>query len=287
MSKERTVASLVQENKKILIIFAVVLFLIELEIFAIAVMKSGRKSWLQILDQKGNVIHETDGNNLSEFNKYYFEKTFGPFENYEVRRVTKEYPFPFRAWFVAALGIPIGVILLFAFVVKAYTSLFYGEGQKAQVSSEFQPEAGSETGLERLLSRLSQFNIFSIGFLIFFAVFLYWVIPNFVTYMGRIGVETLIRFKWIFLSAALIVLGVFIWVIYLRYLLAKKSIDSRAEIEKHRLQLEYRHAKKVPLQLDYSNPQKEDRPLVKWDETVQDQNGQESPGGSERKSQDS
>ena len=91
------------------IIIAVALFLIEIEIFAVAAMKSGRKSWLQVMDQHGNIIHETDGNDLSDFNKYYFEKTFGPLDGYQVKLMTKEFPFPFRAWFVAAVGIPIGI----------------------------------------------------------------------------------------------------------------------------------------------------------------------------------
>ena len=30
-------------------------------IFALAAMKSGRKSWLQVIDANGNVIHETSG----------------------------------------------------------------------------------------------------------------------------------------------------------------------------------------------------------------------------------
>ena len=53
--------SLLRENRMLFIIILVVLFLIELEIFAVAAMKSGRKSWLQVFDAKGNMIHETDG----------------------------------------------------------------------------------------------------------------------------------------------------------------------------------------------------------------------------------
>jgi len=127
MLKEKKVATLIRENRTLFIIIAVVLFLVELEIFALAGMKSGRKSWLQVIDANGNVIHETDGRNLSDFNKYYFEKTFGPFEQYHFKLATKHFPFPFRAWFVAAVGIPVGAILLFAFAVKTYLSFFYNE----------------------------------------------------------------------------------------------------------------------------------------------------------------
>ncbi|MCJ7541902.1 MAG: hypothetical protein MUO88_19815, partial [Desulfobacterales bacterium] len=107
MSQRKNVTSFMRENKTLFIIISVVLFLVELQIFALTAMKSGRKSWLQVMDAKGSVIHETDGKNLSEFNKYYFEKTFGPFEQYQVKLVTKDLPFPFRAWFASAVGIPV------------------------------------------------------------------------------------------------------------------------------------------------------------------------------------
>jgi hypothetical protein len=40
------------------------------------------------------------------------------------------------------------------------------------------------------------------------------------------------------------------WIIYLRYLLAKKTIDSQTEVEKFRLQLAAANAE--PLRLEYS-----------------------------------
>ena len=69
MPHRKNVTSFMRENKTIFVIISVVLFLLELEIFALAAMKSGRKSWLQVMDDKGNVIYETDEKNLSEFNK--------------------------------------------------------------------------------------------------------------------------------------------------------------------------------------------------------------------------
>jgi hypothetical protein len=60
-----------------------------------------------------------------------------------------------------------------------------------------------------------------------------------ITYIGRVGVDTLIQYKWVFLSTGIIFLGMIIWIIYLRYLLAKKAIESQAEVDKYRLQLEY------------------------------------------------
>jgi hypothetical protein len=256
MSKQKNTMALLREKRMLFIIILVVLFLIELQIFAVAAMKSGRKSWLQVLDTKGNVIHETDGQNLSEFNRYYFEKTFGPFEQYQVKMVTKDRPFPFRAWFVAAVGIPVGAMLLFAFFVRTYQSLFYKEEKMPHDPDSKEKEY--EYRFEKIIAAISRFNIFAIGFLIFLAVFLYWVIPDLIVYLGRVGTESVARYKWIFLSAAVIFLGLIIWMIYLRYLLAKKTIDSQMEIKKYRMQLEYDKADNIPLQLEYDPEEKSD-----------------------------
>ena len=246
MLKEKKIATLIRENRKLFIIISVVLFLVELEIFALAVMKSGRKSWLQVIDANGHVIHETDGKNLSDFNKYYFEKTFGPFEQYQVKLATKDLPFPFRAWFVAAVGIPIGAILLFAFAVQAYLSLFYKEqnsGEYNVIKKEY------EYRFEKVIAAVSRFNIFTIGFLVLLGVLSYWVVPNLIVHVGKLGVETLARYKWIFLSFGMVFLGLVIWIVYLKYLLAKKAIDNQAEIDKYRLKLEFNHNNKYPLRL--------------------------------------
>jgi len=239
MIDQKSITSLLKEHKTVFIIIAVVLFLIELEIFAVAAMNSGRKAWLQIIDGNGNVIHEADGKSLSDFNKYYFEKTFGPLDQYEKKLEVREQSFPFRAWFTAAVGIPIGVIMLFAFVVKAYVSLFYGE-EVARSKSANGKIGQYESEFEKIVATISSFNIFTIGFLLLLAVFMYWVLPNMVTYIGRVSVDTLVRFKWVFIAAGTVVVGLFVWIIYLRYLLAKRSIDNQAELEKVRLQIGYR-----------------------------------------------
>ena len=249
MSQRKNITAFMRENKTLFLIISVVLFLLEIEIFALAAMKSGRKSWLQIMDANGNVIHETDGKNLSEFNKYYFEKTFGPFEQYQVKLITKDLPFPFRAWIASAVGIPVAAFLLFAFFVRGYQHLFVNEekiiNETALKNTEY------EYRFEKLIAAISRFNIFVIGFLIFLAVFLYWIIPNLIVYIGRTGTDTIIRYKWFFLTTGVILLGLFIWIIYLRYLLAKRTIDRQAEIDKYRLQLEYDKIEDRPPQLTY------------------------------------
>jgi hypothetical protein len=244
--------SLIREKKTLLIIISIVLLLVEIEIFAIAAMKSGRKSWIQIYDKTGNLVYESDGKNLSEFNKYYFEKNFGPIENYERKLVIKEDPFPFRAWFSAAIGVPIGIILLFSFVIRAYISLFYPDEEKEKKQKESVLKKTEHLSpIEQIIAYFSNLNIFIIGFLIFLAIFLYWVIPNLFVFIGKLGVDTLKEYKWIFLGVVAVFLGIFIWMIYLKYLLAKKTIESQTAIEKHRIEIEFQQAE-TPRQLEYN-----------------------------------
>ena len=246
----RTMSSLFRENKTLFIIIAVGVFLIELEIFAIAAMKSGRTSQLEIRDQKGNIVHIADGNDLSSFNKYYFEKTFGPLDQYQVNLVTHEASFPFRAWFTAAIGIPVGAVLLFAFVSRAVATLFYGHTNDPSTPSEAisgETQSPAASRIEKIAASVGRLNIFAIGFIILAGVLAYWILPNFILYLGGLGVETVLRFKWFFLALGLVFLAIFIWIVYLRYLLAKKNIDSQTEVEKFRLQLAADHG--MPLQI--------------------------------------
>lgn len=275
MSDHRHISTLIKEHKSLFIIIMVGLFLLELEIFALAAMKSGRKSWLQIFDQRDNLIHETDGRQLSEFNKYYFEKAFGPIENYQVRLHSQDVPFPFRAWFVAAVGLPLGLILLFGFIVRAYIALFYGDKWKDKDPSGTRPY---ESRLEMVLDKVSRLNIFIIGFLILVGVLAYWILPNFITFLGKTGIETVIRFKWVFLGAVGILVAVALWIIYLRYLLAKKSIETRADVEKYRLQLEFQQKPDEPLQLEAPSGKASSKPLLQWP-------GDEMPGPDQGTSQ--
>ncbi|QTA88679.1 hypothetical protein [Desulfonema magnum] len=280
MSK-KSIASMVVENKTVFIVIAIALFLIELEIFAVAAMKSGWDYKMQILDDKGNLIHETDGKNLSDFNKYYFEKTHGPFEQYQRKLVKNYVPFPFRAWFVAAVGIPVGVILLFAFVVRAYIALFYGEEKEEEADLR---KENYGTRLEKIIASVSGFNIFAIGFLVFLVIISYWIIPEVVIYLGKLGEDTILKYKWFFLAVLLAAFGILVWITYLRYLLAKKTIDSQTEVDKFRMQLEFKQTGGLPLQLEYDHNEINDKPLLGWDDKKNNitGNGDTPPSKSEK-----
>ena len=270
MSKNKSILSLIGENKSLFVIILIGLFLIELEILSVAVIKSGKKSTLEVLDSNGVLIYEADGKTLTDFNRYNFERTFGPLHNYQVRLVTKEVPFPFRAWFVAAIGVPVGAILLLGFVVKAYVVLFYGH--EDEKTAEDPEDLKRKPRLEQIFSKVARLNIFTIGFFIFLGVFLYWVIPNLITYVGRVGVETLTRYRWVFLGIGVVMVLLLAWLVYLRYLLAKKTIESHIEIDKYRLQLEYdAKAAEQRLMLGYEDDRKAPSQAT-WDQNHADGN---------------
>jgi len=62
---KKNIASLMREHTTLILIIAVVLFLLELEIFALAAMKSGRKSRLQL---------EYDGKEKPDQPKVHWDK---------------------------------------------------------------------------------------------------------------------------------------------------------------------------------------------------------------------
>ena len=220
-----------------MIIIIVGFLLLEIEIFALASMKSGRRSYMQALNSKGEVIYEVKGSTMTNFNKYYFENTFGPLKNYQVRINTTDLPFPFRAWFSAAVGLPVGLVLLLAFILKAVMTFVTGRSFSETSGAEDSSEPSGR--LAGILVNLSRFNIFIIGFLVFLAVFLFWMVPNLISFLARTGMETIIQFKWFFLGGAIAVFILFAWFLYMKYQLAKKSLDAQTEIRKYELQLEY------------------------------------------------
>ncbi len=230
-----TMLNFAKENKSLLYMITFFLLVLELEIFIHATMKSGDLSQIQVLNSQNEVIYESSADKLYQFNKYYFEQNFGPLENYRVRREKIERPFPFRAWVISAIGLPIGFIMILGFIVKAWAAFFKGE---APVFESTKPNNApkNRSQLERLIEKISGLNVFVLGFFIVSILFLYWVLPDMIVFISRASIDTIIKFKWFFIVASFIIAALFGWFIYLKYLLAKKAIDSQTEIEKFKLQ---------------------------------------------------
>jgi len=226
-----------QEHRMLLVIIVAVFFVVELEIFVLATMRSGRQSYMQVMDDSNEVVYEVKGSTMTNFNKYYFENTFGPFENYKVKLVSKDIPFPFRAWFSAAVGLPVGMVLLLAFILKAVMTFIRGDQDKDELSNKSREEGGNR--IDNLFFRISRFNIFILGFLALAAVLLYWIIPNLITFLARAGIETIVDFKWFFVALVTAIFALFAWFMYMKYKLAQKSMEVQTEIRKYELKLEY------------------------------------------------
>ncbi|MBF0379003.1 MAG: hypothetical protein HQK72_16215 [Desulfamplus sp.] len=270
-------SDLVKDHKILLIIIIVGFFLIEIEIFAVAVMKSGRQSWMNIIRKDSDeIIYQVKGSTLTNFNKYYFENTFGPIDNYNIKIVSQDVPFPFRGWFAAAIGIPVGLILLLAFILKAVMVMIYGK-KSGQSYSEAQNEVykdgdqdnkaaegdinnqssnqenrqshqadmkshikfGTAEGVGSMMEQIGRLNIFIIGFFVIAGVMLYLVIPDMLSFLAKVSIETLINFKWFFIALFVGLFLLFAWFMYMKYQLAKKSMDAQTEIRKYEIKMEY------------------------------------------------
>lgn len=246
MSSPGSVSTFVREHKTLFVAVLVGLFLLELEIFAMAVAKSGKKAWLQISDAQGHVVYEANEAYPGAFDQKSFEKTFGPLSKYQVRRVHQDVPFPFRAWFVAAIGLPLGVMLMLAFVVRAFVAIFGEDKPLPDGPPDTARATDRQSRMDAVLQKIGRLNILTIGFILFLIVIGYWIIPNLIGQVAQIGFQTITTYKWVFLGAAGVVIGIVLWIIYLRYLLAKKQVENQVALDKFRLQLEFDRGQAEP-----------------------------------------
>ncbi len=224
----------IQEHRNLFILILLGVLLLEIELFAMAAVKSGRETRLQISDAQGRIVYSVKGLHLEAHQKADFERTFGPLAAYHIEVKTEERPFPLRPWLAAAVGLPVGAVLLLGFFAKAYEVLFLRSPAHDAAHGPAEP-AGR---LGRVLWRISRLNVFIVGGMVFMLAFGIWALPQLLSELGRYGVTTIARYKWAVLGAAAVFLGLVIWIVYLRYLLARKSIEGRIEVEKYRLQLE-------------------------------------------------
>jgi hypothetical protein len=234
-------------NKALLITVAVLLVLVELQIFFVFAAKSGKKNTLQVLNASGTVIYETDGTRLTQFKKHYFEATFGPFENYEKKLVTRTVPFPFRAWFATAIGLPLGFTLLLAFIISAFSTLVGKKQDEPLETEDNDTDAKPKGKVDHFLAQINRMNIFIIGAGVFLLVLAFWVLPNLVSVIGQTGLEIINRYGWFFAIASMAILLIFAWFLYLRYLLAKKALEAETHIREHQLYLSRLPAPEAPI----------------------------------------
>ena len=214
-----------------IVCLAVVFVLAELAAFWTAWNVSGRKAWLQVRDQSGAVLYETRGDTLTRFDRHYFEQNFGPIEDYQTHLVTQEIPFPLTAWLFAAIGVPVGLMLFFVFVIKIWRLLFpWKEGDVQE-----KEKAGSPAG--QGLALLEKPGILLAGGLVFVFFLALWVVPVLLSRTASSLLELIWSFRWVFGVLFAGFLSLCFWFLYLKYRLARQAMETRADLERLRLTL--------------------------------------------------
>jgi hypothetical protein len=239
-----------KRHQKIVLMASVFLFLVlELLIYLAAASQAGQKSRIIITDASGAKVYETAGAVLTSYEKLVFENNFGPLNHYQLRVETESLPFPFRAWLSSAVGIPVGLILLVAFIVRAYLSLLYGD----KTDQDKEPAAAAEkNALGSIFHFFRNISIFHIGFLTILAVLILWMVPNFVHDFAKLSITAIQEFRWFFVGAAVFLALLVVWIIYLRYKLSKQMLDNQFNIDKFRVETQLLLESKAPQLL--SNP---------------------------------
>ncbi|MCU0587330.1 MAG: hypothetical protein MUF52_04155 [Syntrophobacteraceae bacterium] len=220
---------------KIVLVVSVLAFLVlELLIYLGAASQAGTKSRTVVLDSEGNKVFETAGSALSSYEKLVFENNHGPIQNFRMQLQTETLSFPFRAWLSAAVGIPIGLILLVSFLVKVYLALLYGEEpEKPDLSAD---GAGVRDRIGSIYQSFHRFNVFHLGFLVLMSVLMFWVVPNFLQDFAKVSLAAIRDYKWFFAGASIFLAVIITWIIYLRYRLSKQMLENQFNIEKFRIE---------------------------------------------------
>jgi hypothetical protein len=147
-----------------------------------------------------------------------------------VREVEEVIPFPWKAWILISVGVPIGIAFIVLLISKAYF--------QAVEPSETEAAGGSGKFISAL-NRLSQINIIWFMLLSIIVIFLFWYIPELVKYTGGVAMAWLTRYWWIPATVFFVGVLVFLFWMYLHYRLKVKAMNMEMELAKFKfMQLE-------------------------------------------------
>lgn len=239
MSTKSRLLDVFEGNRRQRLILAVGVFLflaIEIIIYASAATHAGDKSRLVITDATGAKVYETTGTVLTSYERMNFENNFGPLRNYSMNLQTESTPFPFRAWVSAAIGIPVGLVLLVSFLVRAYMSLLYGDDRKQETAAGETTDAGIKNRVSAFSGFLRGLSVFNVGIIVFLAVLVLWMIPNFIGDATHFVMTAIREYPLFFIGAAVFLAALVVWLIYLRYSLSKMMLENQFKLEKIRIE---------------------------------------------------
>lgn len=216
----------------ILSLFAIV----EFGILMICVVSSADHDVVKIYNSNNDVVYEDVYNTfyISEFKKVYGIENFKE-EGFVVKRVGIDNKFPTRAWIALSICVPLVLILFVVFIIKVFTEVLHSKKENEESSKQGkQAPDFEETKFEKLFSTLGRLNIYSLGSTVIIIVFLYWMIPDLVVYLGKISYQTISELKWVILGLVLFGGAYMILKTVLSYQTKKQIIKQQAEIQKNR-----------------------------------------------------
>jgi cytochrome bd-type quinol oxidase subunit 2 len=155
-------------------------------------------------------------------------------ENYIVRVVTKERAFPFRAWLAASIGIPIGAILILAFIIRGYMTIF--DNNRRNEHPSFNDQTIFKTSKLSFIGWIQSLSLFHLGVVVLVLLIALWIIPNAVSEIAAKIVSFMERHPVICAGFLLFAAVIVVWVIYLRYKLSREVIRYQFELAKMRLE---------------------------------------------------
>jgi hypothetical protein len=224
-----------RKSAKIVLAVSVILLLVlEIAVYVAVSSQSGLKSRIVIEDPGGTKVYESSGAALSAYEKMMFENNFGPLRNYSTHVETEMVPFPLRTWVLLAIGLPMGLILLLAFLVQVWMHLLNG-GHKEEGPAEGAAQRGKSTRFDSFLSASRNITVLHVGFVIVSIMLILWLVPSFLGDMAQSFMAAVRDYQWFFLGLAVFTGALLTWIIYLRYRLSKQMLLNQLEIEKYRI----------------------------------------------------
>jgi len=216
------------KHKKIFNFTLAIVILCEIIIFFTAYSISGEKKRLQVKTEEGELLYEVNGERLQSFDKYYFENNFGSLENYKIRLVEKNVPFPVRGWFFASIAVPVGLSFLLIFFVKILSFFHPSIKERLEESEPSFFKKDSNIGIK---TKVFSINIFYAGIVLFAASFVFWALPIVFNSAADRFLFTVSRYPLIF---SVFFLSVFIFLFYwfyLKFRLKKFEIEKKYMLE--------------------------------------------------------
>jgi hypothetical protein len=235
---ENKLLEMVEKHVPSLFLIIFTFAMLEFGILMVCVGYSGNQHILKIYNSTNDLVYEDVYNesHIAEFKNIYGIENFKE-EGFVLTRVAIDNKFPTRAWIALSICVPLVLILFIVFIVKVFADVFHSkkdddddnENKKEKLNSDFE-----ETRFEKLFSTLGRLNIYSLGSTIILIVFLYWMVPDMLVYLGKISYQTISELKWVILGMVLFGGAYMILKAFLSYKTKNEIIKQQADIQKNR-----------------------------------------------------